>query len=144
MPQTWLMYFILCILSIRYLYIFLSVAEFCQTTQSTGNTVILDGYGVYKNGSPGQKCKCTAIVSIPSNGSSTIVFNKLSSLQPNYNGCGSHIAIQRSGQSVIQRCYIAGTMQVKNQERVEIELVKDHSPEDTRYCMKIHIEGIHT
>lgn len=137
------MYFILCILSIKYLYIFLSVAEFCQTTQSTGNTVILDGYGVYKNGSPEKKCKCTAIVSIPSNGSSTIVFNKLFFLQREYNGCGSHISIQGSVQSLIHRCFISGTMPVKNKEHVEIELVKDYSPEDTRYCMKIHIEGIY-
>ena len=130
-------------LSFRYLYIFLSVAEFCQTTQSTGNTVILDGYVVHKNDSPEKNCKCTAIVSIPSNGSSTIVFDKLSSLQPNYNGCGSHISIQGSGQSVIQRCYISGSMAVKNQEHLEIELVKDNPPEDTRYCMKINIEGIY-
>ena len=127
-------------LSFRYLYIFLSVAEFCQTTQSTGNTVILDGYVVHKN--PEKKCKCTAIVSIPSNGSSKIVFNKLSSLQPNYNGCGSHISIQGFDQSVIQRCYISGNMAVKNQEHLDIDLVQDHPPEDTRYCMKIHIEGI--
>lgn len=129
-------------LSFRYLCIFLSVAEFCQTTQSTGNTVLLDGYVFHKNDSPEKKCKCTAIVFIPSNGSSTIGFNKLSSLQPNYRGCGSHISIQGSGQSVIQRCFISGSMAVKNQEHLEIELVKDYSPEDTRYCMKIYIEGI--
>ena len=137
------MYFILCMLSLRYLYIFLSVAEFCQTNQSTGNTVILDGYGVHNNGSPEQKCKCTAIISIPNNGSSKIVFNKLFHLQPGYIGCGSHISIQGSGQSVIQRCFIAGSIPVKNQEHLDIELVKDKNPHDTKYCMKIHIEGIY-
>ena len=130
-------------LCLRYLYIFLSVAEFCQTNQSTGNTVILDGYVVHKNDSPEKKCKCTAIVSIPSNGSSKIVFNKLSSLQPNYQGCGSHISIQGPAESVIQRCYISGSMAVNNQEHLDIELVKDHPPKDTRYCMKIKIEGIY-
>lgn len=130
-------------LCLRYLYIFLSVAEFCQTNQATGNTIILDGYGVNKNGSPEKKCKCTAVISIPNNGSSITVFSKLFDLQPNYNGCGSHISIQGSGQSVIQRCFIAGSIPVKNQEHLDIELVKDQNPNDTRYCMKIHIEGIY-
>lgn len=114
------------------------VATFCQNSVASGSSAIIDGYAAHGTDTD-KTCPCSATVSIPNNGTSSLAFNAFFNLQPNYNGCGSSIDVRvnNSGQSTRIRCTIAGSITVNNGDNVLIDLKKESSPEDTRYCMRL-------
>ena len=118
------------------------VATFCQNTVASGSSAIIDGYEAHGTDTD-KTCPCSATVSIPNNGTSSLAFSAFFSLHPQYNGCGSSIDVRvnNSGQSTRIRCTIAGSISVNNGDNVLIDLKKESSPEDTRYCMKLQFSG---
>ncbi|XP_071134276.1 uncharacterized protein [Mytilus edulis] len=116
----------------------LKVATFCQNSVASGSSAIIDGYAAHGTDTD-KTCPCSATVSIPNNGTSNLAFSAFFSLHPQYNGCGSSIDVRvnNSGQSTRIRCTIAGSISVNNGDNVLIDLKKESSPEDTRYCMKL-------
>ncbi|XP_052088713.1 location of vulva defective 1-like isoform X2 [Mytilus californianus] len=116
----------------------LKVATFCQNSVASGSSAIIDGYAAHGTDTD-KTCTCSTTVSIPNNGTSSLAFSALFSLHPQYIGCGSSIGVRvnNSGQSTRIRCTIAGSITVNNGDNVLIELKKESSPEDTRYCMKL-------
>ncbi|XP_076077356.1 uncharacterized protein LOC143047901 isoform X3 [Mytilus galloprovincialis] len=114
------------------------VATFCQNSVASGSSAIIDGYAAHGTDTD-KTCPCSATVSIPNNGTSNLAFIAFFSLHPQYIGCGSSIDVRvnNSGQSTRIRCTIAGSISVNNGDNVLIDLKKESSPEDTRYCMKL-------
>lgn len=129
-----------------FLYIFcfdILVATFCKPSQASGNIVIVDGYPSFDK--PTSKvCLCNAIVKIPETSSANSSIFKASAyfnLQPNYDACGSAVSLSNGDNSIRMTCSINGRVTARNNDLVQLRLLKETHPEDTRYCLNIHAQS---
>ncbi|XP_076113950.1 uncharacterized protein LOC143082243 isoform X1 [Mytilus galloprovincialis] len=121
-----------------WIYIPVQVATFCTISEAEGVRIVLDGY--FANAIPDKVCSCVA----QKGQAKKIVFSNVNFLQsPIQDGawCGSKIiAKQDNGESNHMSCRVLGSLNLQDDNDIQIILRKESEPEDTRYCALVYFD----
>ncbi|XP_052065649.1 uncharacterized protein LOC127705381 [Mytilus californianus] len=116
----------------------LPVATFCTNSEAEGERIVLDGY--FANTIPDKVCSCVA----QRGQAQKIVFSNVNFLQSSIQSggwCGSKIiAKQDNGQSNHMSCRVVGSLDLQDNNHIQISLRKESAPEDTRYCALVYFD----
>ncbi|XP_063400020.1 uncharacterized protein LOC134684646 [Mytilus trossulus] len=116
----------------------LPVATFCTNSEAEGVRIVLDGY--FANTIPDKVCSCVA----QRGQAQKIAFSNVNFLPSPIQGgywCGSKIiAKQDNGQSIHMTCRVLGSLELHNDNDIQISLRKETEPEDTSYCALVYFD----
>ena len=108
----------------------------CHGEEANGSKIVLDTFASHNSDVAACSCRLT----LYSSQSDIITFTRYQSMGVSHSSCGSLLTFKNGPATINADCdSIGGTMNISNVDEVEIDVTRQSSNSDSRYCILISI-----